>query len=148
MTSTCQASDVKTDTKPFFLLTLMSLGRNYNNWSRTIFRDKANHLMVEHMTLRFESSTLHYIPIYICTAKYFPDFITIIKFIYSKKATKIWKNRTLCFDINTKHFFYKWKIFKTFVAFSQYRNFTIQLFFWKYFSKDSALLIFSGIRTK
>ena len=44
--------------------------------------------MVEHMTLQFESSTLHYIPIYICTAKCFLDFITIIKFIYSKKATK------------------------------------------------------------
>ena len=70
------------------------IGRNYNNWSRTIFRDKANHLMVENMTLRFELLTLHYIPIYICTAKYFRDFITIIK-----KATKIWKNQTLCFDI-------------------------------------------------
>ena len=51
-------------------------GRNYNDLSWTIFRDKANYLMVEHMTLQFESSTLHYIPIYVCTAKYFWDCLT------------------------------------------------------------------------
>ena len=50
----------------------------------------------------------------------------MVKFRYSEKATKIWKNLLLCFDFTTHILMWfekKWEIFSNFVAFSQYLNF-------------------------
>ena len=54
-----------------------------------------------------------------------------LKFRYSEKASKVWNNLPLSFDVYLSNFQTKWEIFSNYVAFSQYLNFITVLMFHK-----------------